>query len=192
MRGIVAICISLMALAAAAHAADRPVPPPVPPLDTMNAKPVKATFARSFTLGGKPFDYEGARISNLPRTLGAGAVNQMTDLAWVCFDLPGGQRVWFSGEGSADLNTVTLARQGAASSQCPAMPAKFTPVVIDQDLHIGVTRAEVLKRLGQPSRQVDTWMVYSSEYDHGRTGLAIQFADDKAVFISASNRDGRH
>jgi hypothetical protein len=35
-------------------------------------------------------------------------------------------------------------------------------------------------------------MVYGSEYDHGRTGLAIQFDGDKAVFISASNWPGRH
>lgn len=187
MRGIAAICMGLVVLATAAHAADRPVPPPVPPLDTMNAKSVKAVFAQTFKVGGKQYAFKDVRVSSLPKAVGAGAVNSLSDLAWVCFDLPADQRVWFSGERHLDFNTITLARRGAATSQCPAMPAKFTPVVIDADLRIGMTRAEVLKRLGQPSRQVDSWMVYGNEYVGGRTGLAIQFDGDKAVFISASN-----
>lgn len=187
MRGILAGLFSVMVLAGAVHAADRPVPPPVPPLDTMQAKPVKAVFAQTLRLGAKQFGYKEMRVANLPRTLGAGMVSEMTDIAWVCYDLPAGQRVWFSGEGPQDFNTVTLARKGAASSYCPPMPAGFTPVAVDADLRIGATRVEVLKRLGQPSRQVDNWIVYSSEHEKRRIGLAIQFAGDKAVFISASN-----
>ena len=187
MRGLVAICMGLVVLATAAHAADRSVPPPVPPLDTMSAKPVKAVFAQTFKLGGKKYAFKDVRVSGLPQAVGTGAVSSLSDLAWVCFDLPADQRVWFSGEGHLDFNTITLARRGAASSQCPAMPAKLTPVVIDADLRIGMTRAEVLKRLGQPSRQIDSWVVYGNEHGGGRIGLAIQFDGDKAVFISASN-----
>ena len=187
MRGILAGLISLMLGAGVAEAADRPVPPPVPPLDTMHAKPVKSVFARTFKLGTKPFRYSDVVVANLPKAIGAGAVDTLAGLAWVCFDLPSGQRVWFSGEGHLDFNTITLARSEGASSRCAAMPAKFTSVIIDPDLRIGMSRTEVLKRLGEPSRQVDNWLVYSSEYQHGRTGLAIQFDGDKAAFISASN-----
>lgn len=191
MRGILAGCLSsilgLMLVTGAALAADRPVPPPIAPLDTMHAKPVKAVFAQTFKLGTKPFRYNDTVVANLPKAVGAGSVDTLAGLAWVCFDLPSGQRVWFSGEGHLDFNTVTLARNAAASSHCPAMPAKFTSVVIDPDLRIGMSRAEVLKRLGQPSRQVDNWLVYSSEYTGGRIGLAIQFDGDRAAFISASN-----
>lgn len=191
MRGILAGCLSsilgLTLMASAALAADRPVPPPVPPLDTMHAKPVKAVFAQTFKLGTKTFRYNDTAVANLPKAVGVGAMDTLAGLTWVCFDLPSGQRVWFSGEGQLDFNTITLARNAVASSHCPALPAKFAAVVIDSDLRIGTSRSDVLKRLGQPSRQVDNWLVYSSEYAEGRIGLASQFDGDKAVFISASN-----
>ncbi len=195
MRGILAGCLSsilgLTLVAGAALAADRPVPPPIPPVDALSAPPVTARFAKSFMIGDLDGAFSQIGLGAMKKALGAGAVASIQGMSWLCYDLPAAkQRVWLSSTGVAGaMETVTVTKIGTPSASCPALPAKSQSVVMDGGIRIGMTRAELAKRLGQPSRQIDTWVVYSAQQSGGRQGLAVQFINDKAAFIAITHLD---
>ncbi|MBP2158365.1 MULTISPECIES: hypothetical protein [Asticcacaulis] len=193
MRGIWAGCLGsilgLMCVAGIAVAADRPIPPPIPPVDALSAPPVTARFAKSFRIGDLDGAFSQIGLGDMKKALGAGAVAGIQGMSWLCYDLPAAkQRVWLSSTGGA-METVTVTRIGAPSASCPALPAKNQAVVVDGGIRIGMARAELTKRLGQPSRQIDTWTVYSAQQAAGRQGLAVQFINDKAAFIAITHLD---
>jgi hypothetical protein len=191
MRAIVAGLLCLFLLTGAAQAADRPVPPPIPPLDALNAPAVASRFARTFAIGDLDIAFSQTSLSDLRNALGAGAVASIQGMSWLCYDLPGArQRVWLSsGSAAGNLETVTVTKIGASSSQCPSPPAKTQSIVVDGGIRIGMTRADLTKRLGPPSRQIDTWLIYSAHQSGGRQGLAVQFINDKAAFIAITHLD---
>lgn len=190
MRGVAGAILGLILSTGIAQAAVRTAAPPSPPLDTLGAPAVKALFARDLNLGQSKYKLDDLLIAELPRMTGVGHMDLMPGVAWVCYDLSDGQRVWFSSGGKASfgfLDNVTLTRAAGSAGRCPALPAKFSPIAIDGTIRLGMTKADLIGRLGTPSRQIDTWVVYSGRSEKGRTGLAVQFANDKAIFISASN-----
>lgn len=191
MRGILAGLLSLVLVAGSAHAADRPVPPPIPPVDALSAPPVTARFAKRFTIGDLDGAFAQIGLGDMKKALGVGAVASIQGMSWLCYDLPGAkQRVWLSSTAVAGaMETVTVTKIGAPSASCPALAAKSQSVVLDGGIRIGMTRAELAKRLGQPSRQIDTWVVYSAQQSGGRQGLAVQFVNDKAAFIAITHLD---
>jgi len=195
MRGILAGClgsiIGLMCLAGIADAADRPIPPPIPPVDALSASPVTARFARTFTIGDLDGAFSQIALGDMRKAFGAGAVASIQGMSWLCYDMPAAkQRVWLSSTAVAGaMETITVTRIGAPSASCPALPAKNQTVVLDGGLRIGMTKADLTKRLGQPSRQIDTWAVYSAQQSGGRQGLAVQFINDKAAFIAITHLD---
>ncbi len=195
MRGIMAALLGIALLAGPARASDLPVAPPSPPVDSLHAPVVTAVFAQSFSLGTMKSNLAQIGLKDMTRDIGVGVVDQMLPISWLCYDLPkSAQRVWLSSDeasqGFVDTITVTTL-SAAASSRCPALPAKYQAVVIDNGLRLGMTKAELIKQLGQPSRQIDTWVVYSAETKDrngsASRGLAVQFVNGRAAFISATN-----
>lgn len=189
MRKTIGGLLGAMLIAGVAQAADRPVAPPTPPVDPLNAPAVSTRFARNFTLGALDNNLGQVSLYDLRTTLGMGSLDSIQGISWLCFDLPrAGQRLWLSSSNpSGFIETVTMGRIGSASSRCPALPAKYQSIAVDDSLRIGMTRAELMKRLGQPSRQIDTWSVYSAQQSGGRQGLAVQFINDKAAFIAVTH-----
>jgi len=47
------------------------------------------------------------------------------------------------------------------STDCAIIPEKFSPVVLDGKLHLGMSRQEVVTALGPPSKSEAAQMVYS-------------------------------
>lgn len=191
MLGILAGLLSLVLVAGSALAADRSVPPPIPPVDALSAPPVTARFAKTFTIGDLDATFSQIGLGGMKKALGAGTVASIQGMSWLCYDLPAAkQRVWLSSTSAAGaMETVTVTKIGAPSASCPVLPAKTQAVVVDGGIRIGMTRAELTKRLGQPSRQIDTWAVYSAQQSGGRQGLAVQFVNDKAAFIAITHLD---
>ena len=191
MRGIVAGLVGLTLSATAASAADRPIPPPIPPVDAMSATTVQARFAKGFTLGNIDGSFSGIGLGDMRKALGAGAVASIQGMSWLCYDLPAAkQRVWLSTTSATGaMETITVTTIGSPSGACPTLHAKNQSVVVDGGIRIGMTRAELTKRLGAPSRQIDAWVVYSAQQSGGRQGLAVQFINDKAAFIAITHLD---
>jgi hypothetical protein len=191
MRGMVAGLLSLMLVTGAAQAADRPVPPPIPPLDALNAPPVAARFARTFAIGDLDSAFSQIALGDMRKALGTGTLGSIQGMSWLCYDIPAAQqRLWLSTTSATGaMETVTVTKIGAPSGSCPALPAKTASVVLDGGIRIGMTKAQLIKRLGPASRQIDTWLVYSAQQSGGRQGLAIQFINDKAAFIAVTHLD---
>jgi hypothetical protein len=72
------------------------------------------------------------------------------------------------------------------STDCAIIPEKFAPLVIDGKLHLGMSRSEVVKALGPPSKSDSAQMVYSH---HGKLAggfeetawLVLRFREEKLV-----------
>lgn len=191
MRGIIAGILGsvmLAAMAGEALAASGAIAPPSPPVDPLHAPPVQTKFVRSFSLGGLTTQFPETDLNGMRGAVAAGSVQAMPgSISWLCYDLPkSGQRLWLSSEAASNgfIDTVTVKTVDKAAGACAALPDKFQPLVIGAGLRLGMGKADLLKLMGAPSRQVDTWLVYSDA--QGVQGLAIQLVNDKIVFLSAS------
>jgi hypothetical protein len=72
------------------------------------------------------------------------------------------------------------------STDCPIIPEKFAPLVLDGKLHLGMSRMEVVKALGPPSKSEAAQMVYShnGKLAHGfeeTAWLILRFREEKLV-----------
>jgi hypothetical protein len=113
-------------------------------------------------------------------------------LYWLCYRR-GQHRLWLSsGEIGGPNHLVTELVQELTendtetSTDCAVLPEKFSPVVVDGKLHLGMSRSEVVRTLGRPSKSEAARVVYSH---HGKlangfdeTGwLILRFRDEKLV-----------
>jgi hypothetical protein len=72
------------------------------------------------------------------------------------------------------------------STDCAIIPEKFSPLVFDGKLHLGMSRQEVITALGPPSKSEAAQIVYSHEgkladgFDE-TAWLILGFGEDKLV-----------
>jgi hypothetical protein len=77
-------------------------------------------------------------------------------------------------------------KDAGASTDCAIIPEKFSPVVFDSKLHLGMSRLEVITALGPPSKSEAAQIVYSHEgklangFDE-TAWLILRFREDKLV-----------
>jgi hypothetical protein len=77
-------------------------------------------------------------------------------------------------------------KDAGASADCATIPEKFSPVVFDGKLHLGMSRQEVITALGPPSKSEAAQIVYSHEgklangFDE-TAWLILGFGEDKLV-----------
>jgi hypothetical protein len=132
---------------------------------------VKARFAMRFSLGAFSGRFEDTPLDAVRKAVGAGTMQHQGDaagsLTWLCYQ-HGQNRLWVtSGEMGGDDHRVTeiiaqlTDKDTATSTDCAVLPEKFAPFVIDGKLHLGMSRSEVVKALGQPSKSDAGEMVYS-------------------------------
>src|SRR5262249_17934364 len=74
------------------------------------------------------------------------------------------------------------------STDCAIIPEKFSPVVFDSKLHLGMSRQEVITALGPPSKSEAAQIVYSHEgkladgFDE-TAWLILRFREDQLVSL---------
>ena len=85
------------------------------------------------------------------------------------------------------IHTLKLTEKDtAAATDCAIIPEKFSPVVLDGKLHLGMSRQEVVTALGPPSKSEAAQMVYShagklaNGFDE-TAWLILRFREEKLV-----------
>ncbi|KRQ03068.1 hypothetical protein AOQ71_30335 [Bradyrhizobium manausense] len=174
---------------------------PPPPLDEHALERVPPTVAKRlatrFSLGGFAGRFEETPLGAISEAVGEGTMQQQGDAAasiyWLCYRQPQ-HLIWVvsSGEmGGADHRVTEIVEELAekdagASTDCAIIPDKFSPVVFDGKLHLGMSRQQVITALGPPSKSEAAQMVYShaGKRPHGfdeTAWLILGFREDKLV-----------
>ncbi len=194
----------LMALglivAAPAFAGDLLTAPPSPPLSPSEIDSwSKASFARSFSMGALKGDLGTTLLTRFVAQAKAGKIQKMAGgdvaMAWACYDIAG-DRVWLSATDEmadkAYLDTVTIKPRNAGDTAgCASLPSA-QKAAIDGAVRIGMTKADLIARLGAPSKQKADWLVFRANplIQGGSTITTLIVRIDgagKVAFIEASN-----
>jgi hypothetical protein len=171
---------------------------PPPPVDEHALERVPPTIvkrlATRFSLGAFAGRFEETRLDAVREAVGEGAIQHQGDaggsIYWLCYRR-GQHRLWVvsHGEMGGPDHLVTqiveelTEKDAAASTDCANMPEKFSPVVLDGKLHLGMSRQEVITALGPPSKAEAAQIVY---FHAGK--LANGF-DETAWFILGFRED---
>jgi hypothetical protein len=173
---------------------------PPPPIDEYPLEGVPATVAKKlamrFSLGAFAGRFEETPLEAVRKAVGAGTTQRQGDAAgslnWLCYG-SGQDRLWVtSGEmGGADHRVTEIVaelteKDTATSADCAMLPKKFAPLAFDGKLHLGMSRSEVVKALGQPSKSDAAQTIY---YHAGKLAngfdetawFILQFRDEKLV-----------
>jgi hypothetical protein len=168
-RAITAALLALPALVAAQTAPG--LEPPGYPAALLEAQPTLAQpAARSASLGGYLVQLESTSLGLLARAAGAPLTREREGADvhdWICMAAKeGGKpvRVWaHSSAADGPVSGVQIESGGTPDKRCPELPATMQPVSLGEGLKLGLTRAEVIKRLGPPSRERDGWLMYVAD-----------------------------
>lgn len=149
---------------------------PPPPVDEHAFEGVPPTvvkrLATRFSLGAFAGRFEETPLGAVRETVGKGTIQHQGDagdsIYWLCYRRAQ-HRLWVvsSGEmGGPDHRVTEIVEEftdkdTAASTDCAIIPEKFAPLVFDGKLHLGMSRLEVVKALGLPSKSDAAQMVYS-------------------------------
>jgi hypothetical protein len=150
----------------AAQAGDM-VPPPAVPSDNAAAATLARMPSSRLRLGPLDIVLEETPLPVVRELLSTGAIAERGSTAqrmsWLCYtyDSDGArQRVWIissSDFGEADHVADGVAAEivdanEAAPASCPALPAGL-PVWLDRKIWLGLSRDELVRRLGKPSQE---------------------------------------
>ena len=188
----------LLLFAIPAHDCSAQTPPP--PLDehAFERVPptVKKRIATRFSLGAFAGRFEETKLGAVREAVGEGTIQHQGDAAgsiyWLCYRRAQ-HRLWLvSGEIGGPDHLVTeiveelTEKDAGASTDCAIIPEKFSPVVFDGKLHLGMSRMEVVTALGPPSKSEAAQMVYShagklaNGFDE-TAWLILRFREEKLV-----------
>src|SRR3954451_8318034 len=190
----------LLLLLFAIPATDCSAQTPPPPLDEHAFERVPPTvvkrLATRFSLGAFAGRFEETTLGAVREAVGAGTIQHQGDaggsIYWLCYRRAQ-HRLWLvSGEiGGPDHLVIEIVEEltdkaAETSTDCAILPEKFAPLVLDGDLHLGMSRSEVVTALGPPSKSQAAQMVYSHEgkladgFDE-TASLILRFREKKLV-----------
>lgn len=190
------LLLLLFAIPASACSAQTP-PPPLDEHAVERAPPTVAKrLAIRFSLGAFAGRFEETRLDAVRDAVGAGTIQRRGDaggsIYWLCYRRAQ-HRLWLvSGEIGGPDHLVTeiveelAGSDTAASTDCPVLPDRFSPVVFDGKLHLGMSRQAVAAALGPPSMSDAARTVYSHKgkladgFDE-TAWLVLGFRDDRLV-----------
>lgn len=151
---------------------------PPPPLYEHALERVPPTvvkrLATRFSLGAFAGRFEKTQLGAVRQAVGGGTIQHQGDagdsIYWLCYRRAQ-HRLWVvsSGEMGGPDHVVTeiveeFTESGAeTSTDCAIIPEKFSPLVFDGKLHLGMSRSEVVTALGPPSKSEADQMVYSHD-----------------------------
>ncbi|HOX89198.1 MAG TPA: hypothetical protein PLN55_06280 [Burkholderiaceae bacterium] len=167
-----AALLALLAPPALVHAqAAAGLEPPGYPAALLGAQPTLAKpAARSASLGSYLVQLEATSLGLLARAAGAPLTRERDgeDVHdWICMaarEAGRPLRVWaHSSAADGPVSGVQIEAGGTPDKRCPELPANMQPVSLGEGLRLGLTRAEVLKRLGPPSHEDGGWLMYVAD-----------------------------
>ncbi|MGE5665660.1 MAG: hypothetical protein ACM3ZD_03420 [Betaproteobacteria bacterium] len=169
-RTIAAALLALPALAFAQAVAGG-LEPPGYPAALLEAQPTLAKpAARSASLGGYLVQLESTSLGLLARAAGAPLTREREgdDVHdWICMaarEAGKPLRVWaHSLAADGPVSSMQIEAGGTPDKRCPELPATMQPVSLGEGLKLGLARAEVIRRLGPPSREHDGWLMYMAD-----------------------------
>ena len=178
---------------------------PRPPVDEHALESVQPTVERRmathFSLGAFAGRFEETRLGAVREAVGDGTIQHQGDAGesvyWLCYRR-GQHRLWVlsNGEMGGPDHLVTeiveelTVQEAGASTDCTIIPGKFSPVVLDRKLHLGMSRQEVITALGPASKSEAAQIVYSHEGKLANgldetAWLILRFRRDKLVYLRA-------
>jgi hypothetical protein len=153
-------------------------------------------LATRFSLGAFAGRFEETTLGAVRKAVGEGTIHHQGDaggsIYWLCYR-HAQHRLWlWSGSIGGPDHLVTgiveeLAEKDTeASADCAVIPEKFSHLVLDGKLHLGMSRSEVVTALGPPSKSEADQMVYRH---HGKLAkgfeetawLILRFRGEKLV-----------
>lgn len=174
-------------------------PPPPVGEDAFERVPptVVKRLATRFALGAFGGRFEETRLGAVRDAMGGGTIQHQGDAGdsvyWLCYRRAQ-HRIWVvsGGEigGPDHLVTEIVAelteKDTETSTDCATIPETFAPLVLDGKLRLGMSRAEVVRALGPPSKSEAAQIVYSH---HGKLAdgfdetawLVLRFREQKLV-----------
>src|SRR3954470_2557498 len=147
----------LLLLLFAIPAADCSAQTPPPPLDEHLFERVPPTvvkrLATRFSLGAFAGRFEETPLDAVRKAVRKGTIQHQGDaggsIYWLCYRRAQ-HRLWLSsGElGGSDHRVIEIVEEltekdTETSTDCPIIPEKFAPLVLDGKLHLGMSRLEV-------------------------------------------------
>ncbi len=202
MRGMM-LGLALGLWAGQAFAAPAPIAPPSPLIGPDSQNWSHASFARHFAAGALKGDLGITFLSAVARQSGgqvqSGGNSSADAQQWLCYDLPvAHQRIWLSvtdemGDGKSidRVTAVPLTDRDPHSPACATLAKVTTPLVLDDGIKLGMTRAELTQRLGAPSKEASGWLVYRANPKiNGAsviTSLTVHIDGGRVVFLEAFN-----
>ena len=191
----------LLLLLFALPAGDCSAQTPPPPVDEHALERVPPTvvkrLATRFSLGAFAGRFEETPLGAVRKAVGEGTIQHQGDaggsIYWLCYRRAQHRLfVVSSGEMGGPDHLVTeiveelTEKDTEASADCAIIPEKFSPVVFDGKLHLGMSRQEVITELGPPSKSEAAQMVYShhGKLAHGfeeTAWLILRFREEKLV-----------
>jgi hypothetical protein len=191
----------LLLLLFAFPAGDGSAQTPPPPFDEHAFEHVPPTvpkrLATRFSLGGFVGRFEETRLGAIREAVGEGAIQHQGDAAgslyWLCYRRAQ-HRLWVLSHGEmggpdhlvTEIVEELTENDGGASTDCAILPEKFSPVLLDGKLQLGMSRQEVARALGPPSKSEPPQSVYLHEgkladgFDE-TAWLILGFREDKLV-----------
>lgn len=148
-------------------------PPPIDEHAFERVPPTVTTrLATRFSLGAFAGRFEETRLGAVRDAVGKGMIQHQGDagasIYWICYRRPQ-HRLWMmsSGEMGGQDHLVTeiveelTAEDAGTPVDCAIIPEKFSPAVFDGKLHLGMSRQEVIRALGRPSKSEAARILYS-------------------------------
>ena len=138
----------------------------------------KATMKQSpvarLQMGALSIRFEKTTLADIRRAAAVGDIAHHGDAGesvyWLCYTNVGVkqiERIWIMAHGEMggsehDVTDVSaeLLPSGSVTKDCPALPKKLKPVVLDNSLWIGSSQERATSKLGAPSFRKDSWRSY--------------------------------
>jgi hypothetical protein len=191
------LLLLLFAIPAGDCSAQTP-PPPVDEHAFERAPPtVVKRLATRFSLGAFAGRFEETPLGAVREAVGEGTIQHQGDaggsIYWLCYRRAQ-HRLWVvssGGIGGPDHLVTRIVEEltekdTETSTDCAIIPEKFSPVVFDRKLHLGMSRQQVIKALGPASKSEAAEMVYSHQgklangFDE-TAWFFLRFREDKLV-----------
>lgn len=197
------VALVLVRFAAATSLAGEVLPPPQEPDEITAPATLRLRPATHLSLGPIVARFEETTLSHVCRDTETGAIAHQGDagnsIHWLCYTVPrsgSAERLWIvaSEMGGADhtitemIATQVASDAAAPTAGCPALPSRFRILSLDRGVWLGISRQQLIRTLGKPSRTRGDWPVFHYRGKVRRTqGTKTLATDQQRVYLDETN-----
>lgn len=168
----VTFCLFLIAATVSSFAE---TPPPTIPIDAVTRKAtMKTQPSKGLMMGAFYVRLEKTTLADVRNTVGVGDISHRGDagdsIYWVCYTnvAPARvERVWVASHGEmggrdhrvTDISAELLPNP-SPTPDCPSLPERFKPLILDSQLWLGASENDASARFGPPSYYKTPWLSF--------------------------------